>query len=72
MKLIQIKLSRCFLVLDEQELLNVIPASLLEKGIKQGKGYLRAARFAERVESLMNGNGLQAVEGTTESTTRDR
>jgi hypothetical protein len=71
MKLIQIKLSRCFLVLDEQELLKVIPASLLEKGIKQGKGYLRAVQFAERVESLKNGNDFQAVENNAK-TTRER
>jgi hypothetical protein len=55
MKPITIKLSRCLLVLDEQELLSVIPVSLLEKGIKQGKGYLRAMQFADRVEKMTEG-----------------
>jgi hypothetical protein len=55
MKQVTIKLQKCFLVLDEGELLKVIPPSLLEKGIRQGKGYLRAMQFAERVKKMTEG-----------------
>jgi hypothetical protein len=51
MKQIKIQLSRCLLVLDEAELLKVIPPFLFEKGIKLGKVYQRATKFSERTKS---------------------
>jgi hypothetical protein len=50
LKQIVIELSRCTLILSEAELLQVIPPSLLEKGIKQGKAYKRATEFKKRME----------------------
>jgi hypothetical protein len=54
MKQIEIKLTKCFLVLDEQELIRALPPPLLEKGIRQGKAYKRISEFNRRMEKIEN------------------
>jgi len=40
-KLIEIKITKATLFLTEQELLNNLPPSLIEKGLRRGKSVLR-------------------------------
>jgi hypothetical protein len=52
MKQIEIKLTKCLLILDEQELLRALPSPLLQNGIRQGKAYKRVSKFNERAEKI--------------------
>jgi hypothetical protein len=54
MKQVEIKLTKCTLVLSEQELLRALSPTLLQKGIRQGKGYKRATEFKKRMEAMGN------------------
>jgi hypothetical protein len=54
MKQIEIKLTKCLLVLDEQELIRALPPPLLQKGILKGKAYKRATEFKKRMEAMSN------------------
>jgi len=55
-KLIEIKIPKGTLFLTYQELLQVLPIELIEKGLRRGKYILRRRNFAKRQEQAKNRN----------------
>jgi len=50
MKALRIKLTKCTLILTEQELVKGLPEDLFIKGIKRGKAYQRQERVKKYEE----------------------
>ena len=60
MKEIMIKLTKCILILTEQELIKGLPDDLFIKGLKRGKAYQRQERVKKYEEKRRYENDLRS------------